>query len=128
MALASGVDDLPGEDRKREQDKGCPLAGKSTLNRLELALADGENHRYQRVSRDAPKMDDLLVDAFQAFYGEEPKTIVLNIDATDIPLPGEQEKRFYRGYYEKLWLLASLGHLRRPGARGVVEHVGYRSD
>ena len=45
-------------------------------------------------------MDDLLVDAFQAFYGEEPQIIVWDIDATDVPLPGGQEKRFYHGYYK----------------------------
>jgi Transposase DDE domain group 1 len=76
------------------------LAGKSTLNRLELTpeTASGKE-RYNKIVLDHGAVDRLLVEIFLAAHAEEPKEIILDPDATDDPLHGEQEGRFFHGYY-----------------------------
>ena len=74
--------------------------GKSTLNRMELTgpvLDAGE--RYQKIVADTARLDALLVDLFLDWHGEQPERIVLDVDATDDPLHGHQEGRFFHGYY-----------------------------
>ena len=76
----------------------APLAGKSTLNRLELSRA--EPTRYARIAADTDAIEALLVDLFLDAHGKPPKQITLDLDATDDPLHGHQEGRFFHGYYD----------------------------
>lgn len=100
LATLAGKLDPTGESRRRDRDKGCPLAGKSTLNRLELTPEDaGPESRYQKVVCRGEAMDRLLVDLFLDAYPTPPEEIVLDLDATDDPVHGEQEGRFFHGYY-----------------------------
>ncbi len=86
---------LAGKRRLQE-----PLAGKSTLNRLELTPAGApQSQRYHKISYSAEALDRLLVEIFLEAHAEPPGQIVLDLDATDTPLHGEQEARFFHGYY-----------------------------
>ena len=77
-----------------------PLAGKSTLNRLELTPADSPLHdRYHKITYSSAALDRLLVDIFLESYAQAPRQIVLDLDVTDTPLYGQQEDRFFHGYY-----------------------------
>lgn len=75
------------------------LAGKSTLNRLERFAAEGIT-RYQKIRPQASAIEGLLVDLFLEAHTVAPAEIVLDLDATDNPLHGEQEGRFFHGYYD----------------------------
>jgi len=100
LALLVGKQDIEGRDRRHEDDRGKPLASSSTLNRLELSTGESlETERYKKIVADEAAMDDLLVDLFMESYERAPERIVLDLDATDDPLHGEQEGRFYHGYY-----------------------------
>lgn len=98
LALIAGKEDPLGSHRRVERDRGSALAGRSTLNRLEGARA-GEADRYHRVSYEAEQMDELFVEIFLDSYQEAPSQIVLDLDATDDPIHGSQEGRFFHGYY-----------------------------
>jgi len=74
------------------------LAGKSTLNRMELG--DGTADRYKKITFCEEAVEDLLVDGFLEAQQEAPEEIVLDIDTTDFAIHGEQEGRFYHGYYD----------------------------
>jgi hypothetical protein len=74
----------------------APLAGKSTLNRLELGGA--EPTRYHKISHDAAAIERLFVDLFLEAHQRAPEQIILDLDATDDPLHGHQEGRFFHGY------------------------------
>ena len=74
------------------------MAGKSTLNRLELSRA--EPTRYARIAADTDAIEALLVDLFLDAHGKPPKQITLDLDATDDLLHGHQEGRFFHGYYD----------------------------
>jgi len=100
--LAVMVDkrDCEGKQRKQERDQGKPQAGKSTLNRLELtAGVPGAKERYKKIVADTESMDRLLVQVFLEAHTSPPQEIVLDLDATDIPLHGHQEGRFFHGFY-----------------------------
>ena len=87
-------------DRLEARRKDCaPLAGKSTINRLEHAPPEGGD-RYHKIGHDAKALADVLVDVFLDAHAEVPKEIVLDLDATDDPLHGHQEGRFFHGYYD----------------------------
>lgn len=102
LALLSDVADPSGQSRRRPQDKGCVLAGKSTLNRLELTPEDADaGSRYKKIVADAAAMDALLVEVFLEAYETPPEEIILDVDATDDPLHGDQEGRFFHGYYRQ---------------------------
>jgi hypothetical protein len=75
-----------------------PLAGKSTLNRLELS--EQEADRYKKIFCNPDAVDSLLVDLFLESYGQAPECMVLDLDVTDLPLHGHQEGRFFHGYYD----------------------------
>ena len=75
-----------------------PLAGKSTLNRMELGT--GVKSRYKKISFWKDGVDELLVKTFLESYQEIPAEIVLDMDTTDLPLHGKQEGRFFHGYYD----------------------------
>jgi hypothetical protein len=78
-----------------------PLAGKSTLNRLELAAAGTDARKARKIGVDFQQLDGLLLDLYLERHQRPPRKIVLDIDATDVPLYGEQEERFYHGYYKE---------------------------
>jgi hypothetical protein len=100
IALLSGKADLEGQQRRRARDRGKAGAGKSTLNRLELTPADADQTaRYKKIVMDEKAIDELLVDLYIQAQPRKPKRIVLDLDATDDPLHGEQEGRFFHGYY-----------------------------
>src|ERR1039457_5254881 len=105
--LALGYEDLNDHEQLRsdpllallsgKRDLNEPLAGKSTLNRLELA---GRSARYHKIGYSAESLDRLLGDLFLESHTTRPKQIVLDLDATDIPLYGNQPERFFHGYYD----------------------------
>jgi len=108
LAVALGKDDVKGEHRRRAQDRGKALAGKSTLNRLELTAPDYDGNPRQKESDqpetkkivvDPESIDALLVELFLEAHERAPEKIVLDLDATDDVLYGHQEGRFYHGYY-----------------------------
>jgi len=100
LAVLVEKDDPTGESRARERDRGKALAGKSTLNRLELTKEKVEQkERYKKIVLDQTAVDRLLVQVFLDSYAEAPQEIVLDLDATDDPLYGHQEGRFFHGYY-----------------------------
>ena len=100
LAVLAGKADPTGEDRVRERDRGKALAGTSTLNRLELTKAVvGEKERYKKISLDEAAVDRLLVDIFLEAHENPPSEIVVDLDATDDPVHGNQEGRFFHGYY-----------------------------
>src|ERR1700688_2305006 len=107
-ALALGYEDLNDHDQLREDpllglmggkaEQGAePLAGKSTLNRMELGA--GMPSRYKKISFWRDGVDELLVNVFLEAHSTAPQQIVLDIDTTDMALHGNQEGRFYHGYY-----------------------------
>lgn len=89
---------LAGKLTARRRDC-APVAGKSTLNRLELSTSVATP--YHKISHDAAAVEALLVKLFMEAYGTAPPPqIVLDLDATDDPLHGHQEGRFFHGYYD----------------------------
>ena len=100
LAVLVEKDDPRGASRARERDQGQALAGKSTLNRLELPAAEvAEDERYKKIALDEAAVDRMLVDVFLQAHREAPQEIILDLDCTDDPLHGEQEGRFFHGYY-----------------------------
>jgi hypothetical protein len=99
LAVLVGKKDPEGQDRIRPQDKGKALAGKSTLNRLELTPEKPEGQRYKKIVMNPEAIDRLFVDVFLKAHEQAPQQIVLDVDATDDPLHGNQEGRFFHGYY-----------------------------
>jgi hypothetical protein len=108
--LALGYEDLNDHEQLRQdpllgvlagkKDLGEPLAGKSTLNRLELTpVGSPAAERYNKINYSAEALDELLVDLFLEAHPRAPREIVLDLDATDTPLHGRQEARFFHGYY-----------------------------
>jgi hypothetical protein len=112
LGLALGYEDRIDHDQLRHdpvmavlggkleaQRADCaPLAGKSTLNRLELSRE--ESTRYHKISHDAAAIEGLFVDLFLDAHIAPPPQITLDLDATDDPLHGHQEERFFHGYYD----------------------------
>jgi hypothetical protein len=121
LALLSG---------KRDLDE--PLAGKSTLNRLELV---GRTGRYHKIGYSSESLDRLLGDLFVESHATRPEEIVLDLDSTDIPLYGHQPERFFHGYYGSYCYLplyifagdqllcARLRAANKDGAAGAVDEV-----
>lgn len=101
MAVLVGKDDPIGSTRRRDRDRGQALAGKSTLNRLELTPAAADHtDRYKKIVLDDAATERLFVDLFLQAHAQPPERIVLDVDATDDPLHGKQEGRFFHGYYK----------------------------
>ena len=88
---------LAGKLEARRADC-APLAGKSTLNRLELSRR--EPTRYHRISHEPAAIERLFVEVFLEAHRRVPEQIILDLDATDDPLHGHQEGRFFHGYYD----------------------------
>ncbi len=142
FSLALGYEDLNDHDElrhdplmavlsgKRALDQ--PLAGKSTLNRLELP---GGAKRYHKIDYEPEKIDALLCDLFVESHTTPPEEVVLDLDATDIPLHGHQPERFFHGYYDSYCYLplyifagdqllcARLRPATRDAAKGALDEV-----
>jgi hypothetical protein len=100
LAAAVGKTDPEGHERRRESDRGNGLAGKSTLNRLELRSDDpAKNGRYKKIAQDEKNVDDFFIDVFVQGQEEAPKLLVIDVDPTDDRVHGKQEGRFFHGYY-----------------------------
>src|SRR3984885_6406500 len=147
VGIALGYEDLNDHDDLRHdpvlavragklqaQRSGCaPLAGKSTLNRLELSRAEAT--RYHKISHDPAAIETLFVDVFLDAHNKAPKQIILDLDATDDPLHGNQEGKFFHGYYDcycylplyifcgRHLLAAKLRPANIDGAAGSIEEV-----
>jgi hypothetical protein len=112
FGIALGYEDLNDHDQLRHdpmmavlagklaarREECAPVAGKSTLNRLELSKL--EPTRYHKISHNPVAIKNLLVELFLEAHERVPKQIILDLDATDDPLHGEQEGRFFHGYYD----------------------------
>jgi hypothetical protein len=147
FGIALGYEDLNDHDELRHDPvmallagklaarrRGCaPVAGKSTLNRLELSRE--EVRRYHKIGHDGSAIERLLVDLFLAAHEQGPEEIVLDLDATDDPLHGHQEGRFFHGYYDcycylplyvfcgRHLLAAKLRRSNIDGSAGAQEEV-----
>jgi len=123
---------LAGKLAARREDC-APVAGKSTLNRLELSRL--EPTRYHKISHNPTAIKRLLVDLFLEAHERPPSEIILDLDATDDPVHGEQEGRFFHGYYDcycylplyifcgRHLLAAKLRSASVDAAAGVVKEV-----
>ena len=147
FGIALGYEDLNDHDELRHDPvmavlagklaarrKECaPVAGKSTLNRLELSRL--EPTRYHKISHNPIAIKRLMVDVFLEAHDRAPSEIVLDLDATDDPVHGEQEGRFFHGYYDcycylplyvfcgRDLLAAKLRPASMDAAAGAVEEV-----
>jgi len=113
LGIAAGYEDLNDHDALRtdplwgaligkleaKRAQCAPLAGKSTLNRLELSLTEGTT-RYHKIAHRSEAIAGLFVELFLEAHRKAPRQIVLDLDATDDPLHGTQEGRFFHGYYD----------------------------
>jgi len=107
--LALGYEDLNDHEQLRKdpvfgvlagrEDLNAPLAGKSTLNRMELGA--GGSDRYKKITFWKEALDELLVKVFLEAHPTAVEEIVLDVDTTDLPLHGHQEGRFFHGYYDE---------------------------
>jgi hypothetical protein len=101
LATLVGKRDPTGGNRLRERDRGKALAGRNTLNRLELTPRGADaNSRYKKIVAEAGQIESVFVDVFLQLHRKPPKRIVLDIDATDDPLHGDQLGKFFHGYYK----------------------------
>src|SRR5438132_1657452 len=147
FGIALGYEDLIDHDQLRhdpvmavlggklqaKRSDCAPLAGKSTLNRLELSRA--EPSRYHKISYDTALIEAVFVDVFLDAHAVPPPQITLDLDATDDPLHGHQEGRFFHGYYDNYCYLplyvfcgrhllaAKLRQANIDGSAGSVEEV-----
>jgi hypothetical protein len=106
--LALGYEDLNDHEQLRtdpvfgilagREELDTPLAGKSTLNRMEMGT--GTTDRYKKITFWKDSVDELLVNLFIESQRTAPSEIVLDVDTTDLPLHGKQEGRFFHGYYD----------------------------
>ena len=100
LAVACGKEDPEGEERRQTEDRGKPLAGKSTLNRLEVGVVDGgPTDRHNKIVCDLAAVEALLIEYWLELAGTGSSTFILDLDATDVPLRGDQEEKFFYGYY-----------------------------
>lgn len=132
LSLVSGRADVVGAERKRSEDQGKALAGSSTLNRLELGSL-GADGRYRKILSDPEAIEQTLIEQGVKQIPRRSKKIVLDFDATDDPLHGNQEGAYFHGYYKNycylplycfcgnipLW--AQLRDCKRDACDGTVE-------
>lgn len=144
LGIALGYEDLNDHDQLRKDQimavlagklaarrQDCePVAGKSTLNRLELSRP--EPTRYHKISHDPAAIESLFVTLFLEAHKRPPREIILDLDATDDPVHGEQEGRFFRGYYDHYCYLPLyvfcgrhlLAAKLRPGSADAASGAG----
>jgi hypothetical protein len=136
LAAVVGKLDPKGTTRQRQRDHGKPLAGKSTLNRLELTPVGADaDSRYKKITCHIHEVERLFVALFCQAHSTPPAHIVLDLDATDDPIHGHQLGRFFHGYYKNYCYLPLYifcgDHLLcarlRPsdidGAAGSLKHL-----
>ena len=147
FGIALGYEDLTDHDElrhdpvmavlagklKARRENCAPVAGKSTLNRLELSKAGPT--RYHKIAHDRAAIEALFVELFLDSRKTAPDEIVRDLDATDDPLHGHQEGGFFHGYYDcycylplyifcgDQLLAAKLRPSNIDGALGAVEEV-----
>jgi hypothetical protein len=147
FGIALGYEDLNDHDELRHDPvmavlagklvahrKDCaPVAGKSTLNRLELSRPEAT--RYHKIAHDPAAVEGLIVDLFIEAHKRPPEEIVIDLDASDDPLHGHQEGRFFHGYYDcycylplyvfcgDQLLAAKLRRANIDAAAGAVEEI-----
>ena len=131
-ALIAGKADVLGEDRLCEEDRGKALAAHSTLNRLELGALGGDT-RYKKIIAKPQEIEALLIEEGVKAIPRKSREIILDFDATDDPLHGNQEGAFFHGYYRhycylplycfcgNVPLLAQLRDAKRDASSGTVE-------
>ena len=153
FAIALGYEDLNDHDAlrhdpimgvlagklKARRRRCAAVAGKSTLSRLEHAPEEGAAFapaRYHKISHDAGAIAELFVTLFLEAHRRRPERIILDLDATDDPLHGHQEGRFYHGYYDcycylplyifcgRHLLAAKLRRSNIDASAGACEEVG----
>jgi hypothetical protein len=101
LATLVGKVDPTGQNRRNERDRGMALAGKSTLNRLELTEEKlDEAERYCKIVYDKAGIERFFVDEFLRVQRKRPQQLIIDLDATDDPLHGEQEGAYFHGYYD----------------------------
>ncbi|MFH0900561.1 MAG: IS1380 family transposase [Pseudomonadota bacterium] len=101
LATLVGKKDPVGDRRRQKKHKGLPLASASTLGRIERTKADASREsRYEKVVCNFGAMGDICVDVFVESFDEAPVYLVLDLDPSDIQLHGNQEQRFFHGYYD----------------------------
>ena len=148
--IALGYEDLNDHDELRhdpvlglvsgkleaKRSDCAALAGKSTLNRLEHAPRT-EDDRYRKLSLDEEAMKRLFVSLFLKAHATPPERIILDLDATDDPIHGDQEGRFFHGYYKcycylplyifcgRELLLAKLRPANIDASAGAKEEVAW---
>ncbi len=148
FGLALGYEDLNDHDELRhdpvfavlagkleaKRSDCAPVAGKSTLNRLEHT-PKRQAEKYHKIDYDAARLEALFVDIFLDAHARPPKEIVLDLDPTDDPIHGAQEGRFFHGYYDchcylplyifcgRFLLCAKLRPSNIDGAAGAVDEV-----
>ena len=106
LATVVGKADPTGKARQRPRDRGKALAGKSTLNRLELSPAGADaDSRYKKIPCRTSDVERLFVALFLQAHARPPGRIVLDLDATDGPIHGRQLGRFFHGYYKNFCYL-----------------------
>jgi hypothetical protein len=102
LAAVCGKEDPLGLERQREQDRGKAMAGKSTLNRLELTTVQASPaSRYKKIQADPAAIEDYFIEEFVRSLPRRTKQVVLDVDRTNDPLHGNQEGRFFHGYYRQ---------------------------
>jgi hypothetical protein len=141
--IAMGYEDLNDHEQLRhdpllgvmagKDEAGSALAGKSTLNRLELSTRTPD--RYKKITCNTDAVDQLMVDVYLESYREAPDQIVLDLDATDMQIHGRQEGRFFHGFYDHYCYLplyifcddhllgARLRQSNIDGSDGALEEV-----
>jgi Transposase DDE domain group 1 len=105
LAAACGQEDVFGQERRREEDRGKGLAGKSTFNRMELGAGLREDDRYKRIQADLERIEDFFIGEFVASVKKNTPRLILDLDTSCAPVHGEQEQRFFHGYYDQYCLL-----------------------
>src|SRR3954454_587667 len=106
LATVVGKADPTGKTRRRPRDRGKALAGKSTLNRLELSPTGSDaDTRYKKIPCRTHDVERLLVTLFLQAHPRPPERVVLDLDATDDPIHGHQLGRFFHGYYKNFCYL-----------------------
>jgi hypothetical protein len=136
LAAAVGKQDPEGKHRRRTRDHGHALAGKSTLNRLELTPPDADDaSRYKKIVADGKAISRFFVETYLDTTQRPTEPIILDVDATDDPLYGKQEGRFFHGYYnhycylplyifaDSELLCAKLRPSNQDGAAGTLDEL-----
>jgi len=101
LAVLVGKKDPLGRDRRHKKNKGKALAGKSTLNRLELTpVRANSTSRYKKITVQRQAVQRLFTDLYLQSHDTPPERIVLDLDATDDLIHGHQAGRFFHGYYK----------------------------